>query len=52
MYVCVEHTDEVIDGYYAALEPIFAQIKRCEAGEDVMALLKGPVCHAGFKRLN
>lgn len=52
MYVCVEHTDEVIDGYFAALEPIFAQIKRCEEGEDVMALLNGPVCHAGFKRLN
>ena len=52
VYVCVEHSDEVIDGYFAALDPVFAQIKCCEEGEDVLGLLKGPVCHAGFKRLN
>ena len=27
-------------------------IKECEEGRDVMSLLKGPVCHSGFKRLN
>lgn len=52
VYVCTAHTPEVIDGYFAALEPIFRLIKECEEGRDVMALLKGPVCHAGFKRLN
>ena len=34
------------------LEPLFADIKKFELGEDVFAHLKGPVCHAGFKRLN
>lgn len=52
VYVCTDHTPEVIDGYFAALEPIFGLIKECEDGRDVMSLLKGPVCHAGFKRLN
>lgn len=52
IYVCTEHTPSVVDGYFDALEPIFATIAECEAGRDVMALLKGPLCHAGFKRLN
>lgn len=52
VYVCTEHTPVVIDGYFAALDPIFATIRDCEDGRDVIALLKGPVCHGGFKRLN
>jgi glutamate-1-semialdehyde 2,1-aminomutase len=52
VYVCTEHTPEVVAGFFAALDPIFALIKECEEGRDVMSLLKGPVCHGGFKRLN
>jgi glutamate-1-semialdehyde 2,1-aminomutase len=52
VYVCTEHTQEVIAGYFDALDPLFATIKECEEGQDVMRLLKGPVCHGGFKRLN
>lgn len=52
VYVCTEHTTEVIDGYFDALEPVFLTIKECEEGRDVMCLLKGPVAHGGFKRLN
>jgi glutamate-1-semialdehyde 2,1-aminomutase len=52
VYVCTEHTHDVIDGYFDALNSIFALIKECEEGRDVMDLLKGPVCHPGFKRLN
>lgn len=52
VYVCTEHTPDIIADYFAALEPIFALIKECEEGRDVMSLLKGPVCHGGFKRLN
>lgn len=52
VYVCTDHTPEVLDGYFAVLDPLFNLIKECEQGRDVMALLKGPVCHAGFKRLN
>lgn len=51
-YVCIAHTPEVIDAYFDALDPVFGLIKECEDGRDVDALLKGPVCHAGFKRLN
>jgi glutamate-1-semialdehyde 2,1-aminomutase len=52
VYVCTEHTTAVLDGYFAALDPVFGLIKECEEGRDVKALLKGPVCHGGFKRLN
>lgn len=52
VYVCIEHTPEVVQRYFEALDPVFALIKECEQGRDVMSLLKGPVCHAGFKRLN
>jgi glutamate-1-semialdehyde 2,1-aminomutase len=52
VYVCTEHTPEIISNYFQVLEPIFAIIKECEEGRDVMSLLKGPVCHGGFKRLN
>lgn len=52
VYVCTEHKPAVLDGYFAELDPIFAAIKECEEGRDVMSLLKGPVCHGGFKRLN
>jgi len=52
VYVCTEHTKDVLDGYFEALAPIFRTIKECEDGRDVMSLLKGPVAHGGFKRLN
>jgi glutamate-1-semialdehyde 2,1-aminomutase len=52
VYVCIDHTPEVVAGFIYALDPIFALIKQCEEGRDVMSLLKGPVCHGGFKRLN
>ncbi|WP_278398718.1 aminotransferase class III-fold pyridoxal phosphate-dependent enzyme [Stutzerimonas kunmingensis] len=52
VYVCTQHTPAVVDGYFAALDPIFALIKECEEGRSVQGLLKGPVCHGGFKRLN
>lgn len=52
VYVCTEHTPEVVAGFFDTLDPVFALIKECEEGRDVMSLLKGPVCHGGFKRLN
>jgi glutamate-1-semialdehyde 2,1-aminomutase len=52
VYACTEHTQELVDGYFAELDPIFAIIKECEEGLDVNTLLKGPLCHSGFKRLN
>jgi glutamate-1-semialdehyde 2,1-aminomutase len=52
LYVCLEHTPQIVDGYFAALDPVFGLIRECEDGRDVAELLKGPVCHAGFRRLN
>jgi glutamate-1-semialdehyde 2,1-aminomutase len=52
VYVCTEHTPAIVDGYFAALDDVFALIRQCEDGRDVSQLLKGPVCHGGFKRLN
>jgi glutamate-1-semialdehyde 2,1-aminomutase len=52
IYACTEHTQPLIDQYFEALEPVFALIGECERGRAVEPLLEGPVCHAGFKRLN
>lgn len=52
IYVCIDHVPEVVDAYFAALDPVFGLIRQCEDGRDVMSLLHGPICHAGFKRLN
>jgi glutamate-1-semialdehyde 2,1-aminomutase len=52
VYVCTEHTPGIVERYFEALDPVFSLIKECENGRDVQALLKGPVCHSGFKRLN
>lgn len=51
-YACTEHTPEVIDRYFAELDPIFGLIEECEDGRAIDDLLEGPVCHAGFRRLN
>lgn len=52
VYVCIDHSPDILDGYFAALDSVFALIKECEEGRDVHGLLHGPVCHGGFKRLN
>ena len=52
VYVCIAHSREIVANFFEELDPIFGLIKECEDGRDVMSLLKGPVCHSGFKRLN
>ena len=52
IYVCTEHSQELIDMYFAELDPIFSVIKECEEGRDISDYLEGPVSHSGFKRLN
>ena len=52
-YACTEHSDEMLETYFNALDGVFAKIAQCE--KDVLkveSLLEGPVCHSGFKRLN
>ena len=52
IFSSIAHTPEIIEGYFQALSPIFSSIKECEDGRDIYSMLKGPVCHSGFKRLN
>jgi glutamate-1-semialdehyde 2,1-aminomutase len=53
LYACTAHTPERLQRYFDALDPVFRLIADCESGrQDVHAMLRGPVCHAGFKRLN
>ena len=52
IFVCVHHSQEAIDNYFEILESLFMSIKKCEEGQDISALLDGPICHSGFKRLN
>jgi len=52
VYVSTAHTQPIVDQYFDALEPLFARIRECESGRSIDELLEGPVCHAGFKRLN
>ena len=35
VYVCTEHTPEIVAGYFEALDPVFALIRECEEGRDV-----------------
>jgi len=51
-YTSLAHTPDVIESYLEALDQVFALIAECESGRSVEELLEGPICHAGFKRLN
>ena len=52
IYVCINHTPEVVADYISALDPVFSLVKECDQGRDVMSLINGPICHSGFNRLN
>lgn len=52
VYVCTEHTDEILKGYEDALNKVFSLISDCEQGRSVKELLEGPVCYKDFRRLN
>lgn len=52
VYACTSHTPEVLAGYVAALDPVFGLVKECDEGRPLGDLLKSPVCHSGFRRIN
>ncbi len=53
VYVCTEHNKREIDNYFQVLNPIFNTISDCINDDfSIDSLLKGPVCHGGFRRLN
>ena len=52
VYMSLAHTPDIIDRYFRDLETVWSVLKECQDGRPVEDLLKGPVCHAGFQRLN
>lgn len=52
VYVSTEHTPEILEEYTHALGDAFRLIRECLDGRDVNSLLKGPICHSEFRRLN
>ena len=52
VYVCTEHTQSILEGYFERLDGVVSLIAECEKGRDVGSLLEHPVCDSGFKRLN
>ena len=52
VYVCTEHTENICNAYFEALDPIFSTISVCENGQNIDNLLDGSVCDTGFNRLN
>jgi len=52
-YASIAHDDRFMEQYSLALNEVYSEIKDCINQEsDIDDLLKGPVCHSGFKRLN
>ncbi len=53
LYASLAHTDELIDKYFVSCEKVFAKIAEIiKNGKNILDYLDGPVCHAGFERLN
>lgn len=52
-YASTAHNEENLELYFTALDEVYHQIANCENGNlQIENLLKGPICHGGFKRLN
>lgn len=53
VYASMAHTDDIIKGYLEACEKVFQEIAEIHSkGSNIVEYLNGPVCHAGFERLN
>lgn len=53
VYASLAHTDELVDKYLGACGRVFEKVKNArDKSMDITMLLDGPVCHAGFERLN
>lgn len=51
VYVSYAHKENQVKKYLSAVDAVFDFLKKAITGKKVMALLNGPVAHAGFKRL-
>lgn len=53
LYACTAHTPELLERYFEALDVAFKVIADCDSGhQEATKMLRGPVCHGSFKRLN
>ena len=53
VYASLAHTDKMIDKYLQACDRVFEKIEVVHKQQrDINEMLDGPVCHAGFERLN
>ena len=50
LYASVAHTPQILDDYFAALEPVFIELAGMDDEQLAAALPNGPA-HAGFRRL-
>ena len=52
-YVSAAHTGKIIVDYMKAVDQIFGQLRAIqEKDQSIETYLSGPICHAGFGRLN
>ena len=51
-YASNAHDVRKFDEYASILNDVYKLIADCENGRSIEKLLDGPICHAGFKRLN
>ena len=54
VYICSEHTDEVLEEYLEAFSCVLNSIERAEKGDSpsIKEQIDGPLSLSGFKRLN
>ena len=53
VYASMAHTDELIDKYFVSCEKVFKKVADIlNSGKNIADYLDGPICHAGFERLN
>lgn len=51
IYVSLAHTKKIADLYLKNAQEVFILIAKAKKAKRLKKLLKGPVCHSGFKRL-
>lgn len=51
-YASTSHDEEIIGTYFEKLDNVFAKLAGLDKPSEVRSLLKGPVSHNGFKRIN
>jgi glutamate-1-semialdehyde 2,1-aminomutase len=51
-YASIVHTEDTLQSYFESLDRVFDELAHLSNPSDVRTLLKGPVSHSGFKRIN